>query len=144
LVDLSKIALAELVRSVQMDILPTSLPTAGQTSHEPDYLTMNLAGPSETQKADRNGKIKSIYGLLEAHIYEELPERAPNCLAASPKAVNHPARQEAKQHRDKSQKNNPVFGFKLRYNVTIAFIFMFIITGELRMLLKYFVLILYP
>ena len=114
------------------------LPTEGQ-EEEPDYLIMKPACPKESHDVKRKGEIENcfkfghtncMFGVHGVNFYEDAFARVSSSLAASSKPDYHPGSKEALQYKDEGQNTNQaIFLFKLRHTVTIAFIFIFIITG---------------
>ena len=117
-----------------MNILNTQ-----QEPPEPDYLIMKPASPMESHNVKRNEDIENcfkcghtnyMFGVHGANFYDNEFVRDSSSLATSPKPGYLPGNKEPIQYKDKRQiKNHAISSYKFRHCVTIAVIFIFIITG---------------
>jgi hypothetical protein len=115
-------------------------PTQDQASTEPDYIIMKPVCPKESPKVEieiencfKCGHTYCMFGLHGQNLYEHEFTRVSSSLAASSKALYPPGTKEALQYNDERQnKNHGIFSYKFRHCVAIAFIFIFIIMGKLR------------
>ena len=113
------------------------LSTEGQESLEPDYLIMKPATLMESHSVKRNeencfkcGHTNYMFGVHGANFYDNELVRVSSSLATSPKPGYLPGNKEPIQYKDKRQiKNHAISSCKFRHCVTIAVIFIFIITG---------------
>ena len=107
------------------------LNTKGQECPEPDYIIMEPAYPKESHNLERNGEVEICFKCSHGvNIYEDEFLRVPSSLAASSKPGYHPGTKETLQYKDEGKNTNPAtFSYKLIHSVTIAVIFIFIITG---------------
>ena len=112
------------------------LNTKGQECPEPDYIIMEPAYPKESPNMKRNGEVEICFKCSQGvDFYEDEFSRVSSSLAASSKPGYHPGSKETLQHKDEGKNKNPaVFSYKSVHPVTIAFIFMFMITGKLRII----------
>ena len=116
------------------------LPTKDQASTEPDYIIMKPVCPKGSHKVEidiencvKGGHTNCMFGLHGPNFYEHEFTRVSSSLAASTKALYPPGSKEALQYNDERQnKNHGIFTCKFRHSMVIAFIFIFIITGKLR------------